>query len=306
MSIYTQDMFDVTKIEDNHNTLFMQKETLEFQIKVYQEKYDSFRKIKYKDLLVYERKKEFEQSLLPNAVVLKQMNSLESDPSIKEFRQTIVKWKRDLKNINTQISNEIKKLETMFQFNDRDLARYVERFDTYFNNRISFDELMKDIFNKEFRNQNMYFEIKEQRNYDVLQLLSIRAPLNWMIFMNDILSEIKYLYTIEDMKINGENFDVYIQTEEQRRNLRIKRAKNQLLAVENLKKTLKNERTALTKATFLDPVESARAFVRDRQDTHLEIFKSSNALALSQGIVDPANSPARDKGLWQETYWSKL
>ena len=51
-------MFDLNKIETLFKSLYLQKETLQFKINVYQEKFNMYKKLNFPDILIYEQKKE--------------------------------------------------------------------------------------------------------------------------------------------------------------------------------------------------------------------------------------------------------
>ena len=58
MKYYTPEMFEPANLETLLKPLFMQKETWEFQLNIYQSKFDEFKKLNFPEMLIFERKKE--------------------------------------------------------------------------------------------------------------------------------------------------------------------------------------------------------------------------------------------------------
>lgn len=201
MTHYSIDDFNVDKIEEKYPELFMQKETLEFQLDQYQKNFDSFKKMFYEAMLVYERKKVQNPNLIPDKVVLQQIKALENDPAVKEFRQSIDKLKRELKNVTTQIDNLVGKITKMFEFKEQNCMKYFTAFNEVLNKKLDIDLLMEDIFNNEFNDRSLYYELKYARNYEVIGLMVLNAPASWNTLMNDIMKQLMIMDTIKQIEI---------------------------------------------------------------------------------------------------------
>ena len=109
MIYYTPEMFDINSIKKLNPELVMQRETLEFKLQQYQNNFDSFKKMYYMDLFVYERKKEHQPNIIPDKKVLQQIKTLENDDAVKEFRQNIEQLKREISNIENTLKNQATK-----------------------------------------------------------------------------------------------------------------------------------------------------------------------------------------------------
>lgn len=207
MNVYIPEMFDVEKIEVFAADLLLKRETCEFQLNVFQTNLDKFKKENFKDILIFERMRDKNPKLIPDKSILKQMKIVESDPSVKNFKQTISKLKREIKNINTMIENVRIKIGKMFKFDDIDVMKYLNGLLAYQEGVSTFDELMEMIFKNEFNNKKMYYEVAGLRNYKVLSLLHDKAPQKWKKIMALILDETRYTFIKEEFKLI-EEFDI--------------------------------------------------------------------------------------------------
>lgn len=178
MIYYTPEMFDIRMLEETLKPSYMQKETIEFKLKQFQTNFDTFKKINYEELLIYERKKELDSNTIPSKVVLQQIKLLETDDAAKEFKQIISSFKRDLKNLTISIDNEYRKINDKFSFTEKNLKRYLTELNKFYNGEIQFNELMEDIFNNEFNEKQLYYILASQRIYDVLFLIVEKHQLN--------------------------------------------------------------------------------------------------------------------------------
>lgn len=201
MIYYSPDMFELTFLDETLKPIYMQKETIEFKLKQFQTNFDSFKRINYESLLIYERKKNQNPNIIPDKIVLQQLKALEDDVSVIEFKQTIDKLTRDLKNINTTINNEYKKINNLFEFKEKNLQRYLVELNQFFNGSLTFNELMEDIFNNEFNNKKLYYELAAQRIYDVLFLIVSKAPQEWQHTLKIIFDQMHSEFVKEEIKI---------------------------------------------------------------------------------------------------------
>lgn len=201
MIYYSPDMFELTFLDETLKPIYMQKETIEFKLKQFQTNFDSFKRINYESLLIYERKKNQNPNIIPDKIVLQQLKAIEDDIAVIEFKQTIDKLNRELKNINTTINNEYKKINDMFEFKEKNLQRYLVELNQFFNGGLTFNELMEDIFNNEFNNKKLYYELAAQRIYDVLFLIVSKAPQEWQHTMKLIFDQMHSEFVKEEIKI---------------------------------------------------------------------------------------------------------
>jgi hypothetical protein len=201
MKYYTPDMFDYNKIGEIFKPLYMKKETLEFQMGIYQDKLDTYKKLNFPEMLVYERKKEQNPTLIPDKVVLQQFKELEKEPAISKFNKTITQLKRDIKNIDQEIDNQAKKISNMFSFKEKNYEIYLEYLNRYYLGVSSFTELMELIFTNEFNDKKIYYEVAALRNMPVLNLLYQRSPVQYREFMRNICDEAAAYYKLEEIKL---------------------------------------------------------------------------------------------------------
>lgn len=209
MIYYTPEMFDIRMLEETLKPSYMQKETIEFKLKQFQTNFDTFKKINYEELLIYERKKELDSNTIPSKVVLQQIKLLETDDAAKEFKQIISSFKRDLKNLTISIDNEYRKINDKFSFTEKNLKRYLTELNKFYNGEIQFNELMEDIFNNEFNEKQLYYILASQRIYDVLFLIVEKAPTEWQHIMRLIYDEMYYEFIKEEISFVQEFGDDY-------------------------------------------------------------------------------------------------
>lgn len=203
MIYYTPEMFDINSIKKLNPELVMQRETLEFKLQQYQNNFDSFKKMYYMDLFVYERKKEHQPNIIPDKKVLQQIKTLENDDAVKEFRQNIEQLKREISNIENTLKNQATKIKFMFSYKKINLINYMNDLKLYFDGKISFEIIMNDVFKNEFNGMVTYKEIHLQRNNEIMKLLVVQAPDEWKE-----LFEIMYL---EELRIQQEYDVQYIK-----------------------------------------------------------------------------------------------
>ena len=203
MIYYTPEMFDINSIKKLNPELVMQRETLEFKLQQYQNNFDSFKKMYYMDLFVYERKKEHQPNIIPDKKVLQQIKTLENDDAVKEFRQNIEQLKREISNIENTLKNQATKIKFMFSYKKINLINYMNDLKLYFDGKMSFEIIMNDVFKNEFNGMVTYKEIHLQRNNEIMKLLVVKAPDEWKE-----LFEIMYL---EELRIQQEYDVQYIK-----------------------------------------------------------------------------------------------
>ena len=203
MIYYTPEMFDINSIKKLNPELVMQRETLEFKLQQYQNNFDSFKKMYYMDLFVYERKKEHQPNIIPDKKVFQQIKTLENDDAVKEFRQNIEQLKREISNIENTLKNQATKIKFMFSYKKINLINYMNDLKLYFDGKMSFEIIMNDVFKNEFNGMVTYKEIHLQRNNEIMKLLVIKAPDEWKE-----LFEIMYL---EELRIQQEYDAQYIK-----------------------------------------------------------------------------------------------
>ncbi len=189
MIFYTPAMFDPTNLEELFKPLYAKKETFEFQLNILEEKFDGFKRINFPEMLIFEKKKTHEPALIPDKVVLDQYKKIEDEPAVAEFRQRITKLKKDIKNINIQIANETAKIKSMFSFTDRHYELYVNNLNKYYKGGMQFTAMMEIIFENEFNNKEIYYEVAGLRNYRILQMLYEKAPVKCKATMQNIYQE---------------------------------------------------------------------------------------------------------------------
>lgn len=299
MIYYTPEMFTVDSIKDILEPLFLEKETLEFQIGIYQQKFDLLRKLNYKELMIYERQKVSNSSLLPSLKVLSQIKSIEKDEAAKEFIQILCGLKRELSNIETLISNEEKKINNMFSFKESNLIKYLNRSSLYFENLISFEMVMRDIFNNEFLNADIYTDVSALRNYEILSMIIKKIPVVWRDFARILYDEAKYVYTLEDLKESSQQeYESFILSEKLKRDARYNKVLSKISLLDAEKSSIKKERLSLDDGLSNRSKELSAKFVRLRADKHKEIIHNLEQSAIARGdivtkvgvyIKDPSN-----------------
>ena len=201
MKYYTPGMFEPDNIETLLKPLFMQKETWEFQLGIYQEKFDTYKKVNFPEMLIFERKKEQDPSLIPDKHILQQFKEIEKEPAVVSFRKTITKLKRDIRNIEQEIANETKRLNSMFSFKDKNYEIYVEYLNRYYLGKCTFTDLMEIVFTNEFNDKRIYYEVAGLRNMPILNLLVQKSPLKFRDIMRNMYEEAQSFYKIEEVKL---------------------------------------------------------------------------------------------------------
>lgn len=203
MIYYTPEMFDINSIKKLNPELVMQRETLEFKLQQYQNNFDSFKKMYYMDLFVYERKKEHQPNIIPDKKVLQQIKTLENDDAVKEFRQNIEQLKREISNIENTLKNQATKIKFMFSYKKINLINYMNDLKLYFDGKMSFEIIMNDVFKNEFNGMVTYKEIHLQRNNEIMKLLVAKAPDEW--------KELFEIMHLEELRIQQEYDAQYIK-----------------------------------------------------------------------------------------------
>ncbi len=190
---YTPEMFDITKVEELNKELIMQKETIEFQLRVYEGEFDKFKQTNYPELLIYERKKKIESTLPPDAIILNQLKVLSNDESSVEFNKVITSLNNELQDIDFKIKRLYMRFDCLFSFTSINLSSYLRWLDLYFSDSYSFDTMMVSIFNNEFLDSNIYNYIKDTNNVDTLELIFKKIPVDWKDIGRVLVDEVKYL-----------------------------------------------------------------------------------------------------------------
>ena len=200
MKYYTPEMFEPANLETLLKPLFMQKETWEFQLNIYQSKFDEFKKLNFPEMLVFERKKEQDPTLIPDKQILQQFKEIEKEPAVVSFKKSITKLKRDIRNIDQEIANETKRLNDMFSFRDKNYEIYVEYLNRYYMGKSTFTDLMELVFTNEFNDKKIYYEVAGLRNLPILNLLVQKSPLKFRDIMRNMYEEAQSYYKMEEVK----------------------------------------------------------------------------------------------------------
>lgn len=189
-------IFTVDGITNALNILLKKQETLEYNYSTLRDQINSLKKKQFNNLYVYEQKKQFDQTIIPDKEVLTEIKVLEKDITYINLKKTIETLKLELKNIEQEIKKHYDSLDSMFTFKPYNLKRYINSTKAYFTNKsiTNFETIMTDIFNNEFNNKKLYYVVNLQRNYKVFDILIEKAP-----------NEMKPLFKIikdEQMRIN--------------------------------------------------------------------------------------------------------
>ena len=213
MEYLKPEMFTEDGINKQLKETIMQKETAEFQYNTLRKKVDEIKAVMYKELLVYERKKEHNKHIIPDVIVLSQLKELERSPEYKEIKASMDSLKIRIKNLSNIIESKKSKLNKLFKFHRVDLLNYVKKFQQYLNtkNKDIFIDLMKDIFEKEFQSRKLYTIVNLQRNYPIFNILLEKVPNDYKTIFGFILreqlrinDEYDYNYRIEnDTDVTG-------------------------------------------------------------------------------------------------------
>lgn len=205
MEYLKPEMFTETGVELYLQADIKQQETLQFQLDNLNSQVDSIKSEYFKELLVYERKKIYNNNLVPDKVVLDQLKKLEKDPTFKNIKAQQDSLKIQIKAIDEKIKKAKNKLVGLFQFHKMDVFNYVSKLNDYFDGKIDFIEVMEYIFDKEFKNKSLYMIIKLQRNYGMLEFLYKKAPKDVQPIISIMIEEHLRIDAEEDKK----NMEMY-------------------------------------------------------------------------------------------------
>ncbi len=194
-------MFDKHNIKELLKPVSIKKETLEFQLGVYRDKFDIYKKFNFPELHLYEKKKETNQNIIPDKIVLQQFKEIEKEKDVTEFRKVITSLKRDINEIDVKIQNETKKLNSLFTFSDFNYSIYVDQLNRYYATKLSFNALMELIFANEFGDKKIYYEVAGLRNLKVLYLLYKNCPLKCRDIMMIVYEEALAYYKLEEIQL---------------------------------------------------------------------------------------------------------
>jgi len=201
MKYYIPEMFDINNVEGFAADLLLQRETFAFQLNVFETNLNKFKKLHFKEILIYEKQKINNPELRPTKDVLKIIKALETDPSVKIFKQNIARLSREIKNIDTKINNEKIRISNMFKFDEYDVRRFLYTYLDYKAGTGTFDNLMELVFNTQFNSKRMYYEVAGLRNFDILKLLHSKAPQQWKKVIIFIINEANYVFLQEEIAL---------------------------------------------------------------------------------------------------------
>jgi len=201
----TPEMFTEEGIEAALADDIKQKETMEFQLENLRKQVDDIKSKYFKELLIFERKKEHNKSLIPDKVVLEQMKSLERESAYKGIKAQMDSLKISIKEIDEKIEENKKQLIGLFKFSTVDIENYLEKFLKYLDSgdKSIFVDLMEFIFKNEFKNKRLYHIVNLQRNIPIFELLIEKAPDEYKWVFYDILEE--------NYKLNNQYEDWYME-----------------------------------------------------------------------------------------------
>jgi len=210
-SAYSVEMFDYASIEKNNRELFLRMETVEYNLQIYKKHFDDFKKENYFELYLFEKNK---NNLPPNYIVINQINAVFNDPSSSEFVSIIKGLENELAIVKVEIKKLFFGLDNMFSFNFVNLKNYLSFFERYFDNSAKFDDLMYQLFDKEFNAREMYDDIKESNNASIVYLIYNRSPVDWKDFFRAIYFEFEYCQKMNKMIADNDSIELQIFLEE--------------------------------------------------------------------------------------------
>jgi len=269
---------------DGLEALFLEKETLEFKINIFKTQFEFLKKTTYNDMMIYERKKVFHPELLPNTTVLAQLKIFEADVSVKEFKQILVSLNRELSDITTIIDTAKSNRNKMFSFKEINVKNYILSFVNYFDEKVSFDYIIKSIHNNEFLNNDTILSCPSLKNYDMLNKMYLEIPTIYKSFAKILLEEAKYLYFIEILEVlSPEDVVLFIESESEQRNNRKSEILMILQIISNTESNTIKNRTALDDSLSDIPTKIASDFIRSRLDADASLISKIENASIARG-----------------------
>ena len=209
MKIYKKEDFLLDNINDIMMLYITELETLEFKYNMLNDRVVTIKKQIFHELFLYEQMKINDKNVIPNKIVLSQYKLLEKDENYLRIKSEIEQYKLKIKNINKLIDDKSKYLNALFKFDRLNYLKYIDMFDMVLNdnNTIKLDLLFEEIFNNEFLDKTLYYNIKWTRNYDVFNLLVEQAPeemrsiMQYIInyrYMQDTQFDYEFIPIVED------------------------------------------------------------------------------------------------------------
>jgi len=200
MQVYNKEDFLLDNIYDALSPYITELETLEFKYNTLNDQVLTIKKDFFHDLFLYEQMKINDKTIIPDKIVLSQYKLLEKDENYLRIKKEIDDYKRKINNINKIITDKRKYLGGLFKFDQLNYIKYIEIFTIFLENEddIVLDSLFEEIFNNEFLDKELYYNIKWTRNYEIFNLIVEQAPEEMRAIMQ---------YIIDYRYINDVQFD---------------------------------------------------------------------------------------------------
>lgn len=194
MKIYTAETFTEDGIEVEVLELNLALETVEYAYNYLLDQVTSVKRANFKELLTYETMKKTNPDLSPDLIVLNQMKALERDTAFSEHKKTLTNFEEEIRVLKAQITKLLECASKNFSFEVENYNKYIGLYTELVEDpsevKIAF--LMLEIFNIEFNNRLMYFDVRWTRMYSIIELLIEKAPLVQKQLFINIFDVIKY------------------------------------------------------------------------------------------------------------------
>jgi len=218
MEFHTREMFLSESVKNLFVDELKRKETLEYKLNFLNKQIVSVKKEHFHELFVYETMKKTNPDLIPNKDILIQIKSLERNPTFLEYKKESEEMASEIKKINNIIDKKIIETNKNFSFKPYNLQKYGSLMEGFLEEKseILFNQMMEFIFNIEFNDKILYKKLRIEKNYDVLNLLLEKAPLEYQPMFKYMIKQIQeYDYQHEQklisMGIIKEPEDIVIQ-----------------------------------------------------------------------------------------------
>jgi len=198
MKVYNKEDFLLDNIDNTLSIYITELETLEFKYNTLNDQVLSIKKDLFHNLFLYEQMKINNKTIIPDKIVLSQYKLLEKDENYLRIKREINNYKIKINNINKIINDKRKYLNSLFKFDQLNYLKYIDIFTIFLENEddVVLDSLFEEIFNNEFLDKDLYYDIKWTRNYDVFNLIVEQAPEEMRTIMQYII-DYRYIKDVQ-------------------------------------------------------------------------------------------------------------
>jgi len=199
MLLFKKEMFLPELVDEYLAEKYPTIPQLEMVIEEIENAIKNIKKQNFPNLFEYENLKGTPNEIPPSYEVISELKVLENDPVYKDLQDKLDYYNKIISTYETEKERLEIRASRNFTFKEVNYDKYLKMADTFFKYKQydDFVRLMMEIFNNEYGASEIYFSVRWLGNYDILDLMYLKAPEEQKEFFKMLVDYIKQRDLIE-------------------------------------------------------------------------------------------------------------